>query len=139
MGQGFSLLEILIAIALIAGIAALLITNLDSILGGGNEKITNVFVNETLETPLMKYRIDMGNYPSTELGLQALVKAPTDNAANWKGPYVNSIPNDPWGKPYQYRFPGTHNPTKYDLWSYGPDGTESGDDIGNWKPATDSN
>lgn len=130
--KGFSLLEILIAIALLAGIAAILITNLDSILGGGNREVARIFVNETLETPLMQYRINMGTYPNTEQGLKALVSAPSENASNWNGPYVKTIPLDPWGKPYQYRFPGTHNTQGYDLWSLGPDGTESGDDIGNW-------
>lgn len=131
--KGFSLLEILIAIALLAAIAALLITNLDSILGGGNRDVARIVVNETLDTPLTRYRINMGNYPTTEQGLQALLTAPSENASNWQGPYVKSLPLDPWGKPYQYRFPGTHNPGSYDLWSFGPDGTESGDDIGNWK------
>lgn len=136
--KGFSLLEILIAIALLAGIAAMLITNLDSVLGGGNREVARIFVNETLDTPLTQYRINMGNYPTTEQGLQALLTAPSENATNWQGPYVKSIPMDPWGKPYQYRFPGTHNPSSYDLWSFGPDGTESADDIGNWKVSTEN-
>lgn len=135
---GFSLLEILISIALLAGIAAILITNLDGILGGGKREVARMFVSETLEAPLIQYRINMGNYPSTEEGLQALLKPPSENATNWQGPYIKQLPNDPWGKPYQYRFPGTHNPQSYDLWTYGPDGTESGDDIGNWTPSEDN-
>lgn len=137
--KGFSLLEILIAIALLAGVVAILINNLDSVLGGGKREVARIFVNETLETPLTQYRINMGNYPTTEQGLQALLTAPSEGASNWQGPYVKSLPMDPWNKPYQYRFPGTRNPRSYDLWSYGPDGTESGDDIGNWAPTTDDN
>jgi len=134
---GFTLLEILIAIALLAGIAGLLISNLDRILGSGNEEITRIFVNETMEGPLMTYRIHTGNYPSTEEGLQALVTQPSEDATGWKGPYTKSIPDDPWGNPYQYRFPGERNVGSYDIWSLGPDGEESADDIGNWESGGD--
>lgn len=130
--EGFTLLEVLIAIALLAAIAALLITNLDRILGGGNKEIARIFVNETLETPLMTYRVHMGGYPTTEESLEALVVKPSDEAVNWQGPYVKKIPKDPWGMPYQYRSPGEKNTSSYDLWSYGPDKKESEDDIGNW-------
>lgn len=134
---GFTLLEILIAIALLAAIAGLLITNLDRILGGGKKEIARIFVTETLETPLMSYRVNMGNYPSTELGLVALRKAPADNATSWQGPYVKKVPLDPWGHAYQYLSPGNKNTESYDLWSFGPDGTESADDIGNWEVSDD--
>jgi len=133
--KGFTLLEVLIAIALLAAIAALLITNLDKILSGGNKEIARIFVQETLETPLMTYRVHMGNYPSTELGLGALLNKPSDEAVNWQGPYIKKLSNDPWGKPYQYAFPGTRNTDSYDIWSLGPDGKESEDDIGNWTQA----
>jgi general secretion pathway protein G len=130
--SGFTLLEILIAIALLAAIAALLITNLDKILGGGKKEVARIFVEETLVTPLMTYRVNVGNYPSSEDGLEALVSKPGDNAENWDGPYITKLSKDPWGKPYQYKFPGEHNTETYDLWSWGPDGKESEDDIGNW-------
>ncbi len=129
---GFTLLEILIAIALLAAIAGLLVTNLDRILGGGREEVARLFVEETLETPLTAYRVNMGRYPTTEEGLQALVKKPTDEAINWRGPYVKKLNPDPWGNAYQYKYPGERNSDGYDLWSFGPDGQESVDDIGNW-------
>lgn len=129
---GFTLLEILIAIALLAAIAGLLVTNLDRILGGGREEVARLFVEETLETPLTAYRVNMGRYPSTEEGLAALVSKPSDEAVNWRGPYVKKMNPDPWGTPYQYRYPGERNSGSYDLWSLGPDGVESDDDIGNW-------
>ena len=135
---GFTLLEILIAIALLAAIAGLLIANLDRILGGGKKEVARIFVNETLETPLLSYRVNMGNYPTTEQGLEALIKAPAENAANWEGPYLKKkIPQDPWGNPYQYKSPGDKNKDTYDLWSFGPDGTESEDDITNWEVSGD--
>lgn len=129
---GFTLLEILIAIALLAAIAGLLVTNLDRILGGGREEVARLFVEETLETPLVAYRVNMGHYPTTEEGLKALVEKPSDEAVNWRGPYVKKMNPDPWGTPYQYRCPGENSSAGYDLWSFGPDGQESADDIGNW-------
>lgn len=130
---GFTLLEVLIVIALLAAVAALLITNLDQILGGGKKEVAEVFVTQTLENPLMTYKIHMDQFPSTEQGLVALMKKPSDDAENWQGPYIKKLPDDPWGNPYQYAYPGTHNENSYDLWSWGPDGKESEDDIGNWE------
>ena len=64
--------------------------------------------------------------------LPALVSAPS-SATAWKGPYIKrAVTNDPWGQPYIYRSPGQHNPTGYDLYSYGPDQREGNDDIDNW-------
>jgi general secretion pathway protein G len=130
---GFTLLEILIAIALLAAIAGLLVTNLDRILGGGREEVARLFVEETLETPLVAYRVNIGRYPTTEEGLAALVKQPSEEATNWRGPYIKKLNPDPWGNAYQYKCPPEKNADGYDLWSYGPDGVESDDDIGNWE------
>lgn len=130
---GFTLLEILIAIALLAAIAALLISNLDRVLGGGRTEIARIFVNETMENPLMQYRIHMGQFPTTEQGFEALLRRPSEEATNWQGPYIRRLSNDPWGNPYQYRFPGEKNPGSYDLWSLGPDGVDSDANIGNWE------
>ncbi|MEM9226483.1 MAG: type II secretion system protein GspG [Verrucomicrobiota bacterium] len=118
---GFSLIEILIVIALIATIAGVVILNVDKILGGGNENLARTFVSTTGKTALVAYRLDNKNYPTTEQGLAALSE------------YLDEDPVDPWDKPYQYRYPGTRNTSSYDLWSLGPDGVESDDDIGNWK------
>ena len=82
--------------------------------------------------------IPVGNYPSTEEGLEALTKKPSDDATNWQGPYVKRLSDDPWGNPYQYAFPGEQNPDTYDIWSWGPDGQESEDDIGNWEPGSEN-
>ena len=129
---GFSLIEILVVIALIAMILGLVVTNFNTIFSENNEKIASAYVNSSLKVPLTQYKISMGNYPNTEEGLKALIQAPTGKEARWKGPYVDQLPEDPWKNAYQYRFPGTKNPNGYDLWSYGPDGVESADDIGNW-------
>lgn len=129
---GFSLMEILIVLALIAAISGLVITNLDRIFGGSSEKVAKIWVKE-IKTPLMAYRIQMGNYPSTEEGLQALIVAPTGKEKRWNGPYIDELPDDPWNKPYQYRYPGIKHPSSYDVWSYGPNGPDGKTEIGNWQ------
>lgn len=129
---GFSLVEILTVLALIAVLGGLIVGAFGGILGGGQEAAAQQFVNQSLEAPLLKYKIDLGSYPTTDQGLNALKSAPGDKAARWKGPYIDKSLEDPWGNPYQYRYPGTKNQGKYDLWSFGPDGVESADDIGNW-------
>jgi len=134
--SGFSLIEILIVIALIAVIAGLAISNIGGIFGGQQEKAAKIFVTQSLKIPLTAYKIDIGSYPSTAEGLQALIQAPANKSGSWKKPYIEELPTDPWGNPYQYRFPGSKNvngSSGYDVWSLGPDGTESADDIGNWK------
>jgi len=132
---GFSLIEILIVIALIAVLATVAIGNLGGIFSGQQDKVADIFVKQTLDTALVPYRLDVGNYPTTEEGLAALMKAPAGKAAKWKGAYLKELPLDPWDNPYQYRYPGSKNINAargYDAWSWGPDGTESADDIGNW-------
>lgn len=133
--SGFSLIEILIVIALIAVLATVAIGNLGGIFSGQQDKVAGLFVKQTLDTALVPYRLDVGDYPSTEEGLTALMKAPAGKEAKWKGAYLKELPLDPWGYPYQYRYPGSKNINAargYDAWSWGPDGSESADDIGNW-------
>lgn len=83
----------------------------------------------------MRYKIDNGAFPTTAEGLRALRVAPAaaSAASTWNGPYIEHEAIDPWGNPYQYRCPGLHHPERYDIWSLGPDGVESDDDIGNWE------
>jgi general secretion pathway protein G len=129
--SGFSLIEILIVIALVAVLATLSIGKLDTIFGGQQEKTASMFVKSSVKAPLIAYRLDIGSYPSTEEGLAALMKAPNGKETKWKGPYVEQTPIDPWGNPYNYQYPGAKNVSgvrSYDIWTLGPDGTE----IGNW-------
>jgi len=131
---GFSLMEMLIVIALIAIIGTLLISRIGNFFGGAQEDVAKQFVDNALKAPLLKYRIDTGSYPTAEDGgLTALVNQPSSKAGKWKGPYVDKMPDDPWGNPYQYKYPGTRNPDGYDLWSLGPDPQSEADNIGNWQ------
>lgn len=91
------------------------------------------FVENTIKAPLLSYKLDIGNYPTTDEGFQALLSAPKGKEEKWKGPYLEKLPIDPWGNPYQYRYPPTNEDVDYDFFSVGQDGVESRDDIANWK------
>jgi general secretion pathway protein G len=131
---GFTLTEILIAIALLVTVVAMAVANLAGIMTSSQGDLAHVFVTETIDTPLLTYKMNTGTYPTTEQGLRALIVAP-EGVNNWHGPYLTTkdIPTDPWKNEYHYRFPGTHNTAGYDCWSAGPDGQDgTADDIGNW-------
>lgn len=135
--SAFTLLEILVTLAIIGLLAGLAISNSDKIFGQSQEAVAKIFVRDSLKTALTRYRIDLGDYPTTTEGLAALTTAPANKAERWRGPYAEApggkLPVDPWGEAYRYRYPGTKNKGGYDLYSVGPDkadGTE--DDIGNW-------
>jgi general secretion pathway protein G len=135
--RGFTLIEILVVITIITLLAALTISNVGGLFGSSQKSVAQLFVTNSIKTPLLAYRVQMGDYPSTEEGLQALFTAPPAKADRWHGPYVaegTKFPLlDPWGRPYQYRYPGAHNKASYDIWSFGPGGTDGTDDnIGNW-------
>jgi general secretion pathway protein G len=133
--RAFTLLEIMIALAILGLLVGLSVSNFGGIFSGAEIKTANLFVNESIKLPLTSYRIAMGDYPSTAEGLQALITAPSAHGNLWHGPYLQEakIPLDPWKQPYVYRYPGTKNKTGYDIFSKGPDKTEgTQDDIGNW-------
>lgn len=130
---GFTLLELLVVLVILGLLAGYVAPKYFSQVGKSEVKTARAQI-DALEKALDQYRIDTGRYPSTEQGLAALNAKPADEA-RWDGPYLKkSVPNDPWGKPYQYRSPGEHG--ELDLFSFGrdgaPGGSADGADIVNW-------
>lgn len=138
--RAFTLVELLLVLAILGLLVGVLVRNVDGVFGGSQESVARLFVTESMKTPLVRYRIDIGDYPSTAEGLQALIAAPAGRVERWKGPYIEitgggGVPLDPWGEPYQYRYPAKNNPNVggYDLFSKGKDKVaDTPDDIGNW-------
>jgi general secretion pathway protein G len=135
---GFTLIEILVVIVVIAILATLVAPNIFQHVGAAKSATAKSQV-EMLGAALDAYRLDNGTYPSTQQGLNALWEKPTiDPPANWRAPYLRkAVPLDPWGRPYDYQFPGQQNLQGYDLISYGADGKPGGEgedaDIASWK------
>ncbi len=135
---GFTLIEILVVIAVLAMLAALVAPNVFQHLGTAKDSTARSQI-ELLGAALDAYRLDNGRYPTTDQGLEALWTPPTTQPlpANWRGPYLRKqVPLDPWGNPYIYISPGEINPGGYDLLSLGADGEPGGEgedaDIVSW-------
>ena len=129
--RGFTLLEILIVITIIGIIASALAVKI-MVKPGEAKKLKSEMNIETLKGALKLYRLHNGFYPSTEQGLKALVEKPTSGRipTKWQdGGYLEEgvIPRDPWDREYLYISPGLHN-KGFDLWTYGSDGEEGGED-----------
>ena len=136
--RGFTLIEILVVIVIIAILASLVAPSIFQNVGAAKDATARSQI-EMLGAALDAYRLDNGKYPPTALGLEALNTKPTDeSASNWRGPYLRkALPLDPWRHPYIYKAPGEVNPRGYDLLSYGADGQPGGEgenaDIVSWK------
>ena len=135
---GFTLIEILVVIAVISLLAALVAPNVFRHVGTAKDAAARSQI-EMLGAALDAYRLDNGRYPTTEQGLDALWQEPVANPRpnNWKGPYLRkAAPLDPWNNAYVYVSPGVVNPNGYDLVSYGADGQEGGEgedaDVTSW-------
>ncbi len=131
--KGFTLIELLIVMIILGLLAALVGPKLFKKVGTSKQKAAKAQIS-LFESALDAYRLDVGKYPSTEEGLQALRQNP--GYKTWDGPYLpKDIPKDPWGRDYIYKCPGEHG--DYDLYSLGADGQEGGEgenaDIVNWK------
>jgi general secretion pathway protein G len=121
---GFTLLELLVVVAIIGLLAGYVAPRYFGQLGK-SEVATAKAQIDALEKALDQYRLDTGRYPATDLGLLALVTRPASEP-RWSGPYLRKdVPLDPWGKPYRYRSPGEQG-RDYDLVSYGKDGQPGG-------------
>lgn len=132
--RGFSLIELLVVIIILGLIAGLVGPRLFGRVGQSKTATAKAQI-ELFGAALDQYRLDVGSYPSTAVGLDALVRNP--NVPNWNGPYLkkNAVPSDPWGKPYLYKCcPGDHG--DYDIVTYGADGAAGGEgensDVTSW-------
>lgn len=122
--RGFTLLELLVVLVVLGLLAGIVAPKYFAQLGRSEVKVARAQI-EGLAKALDLYRLEVGHYPSTEQGLQALVSAPSDES-RWTGPYLQkSLPQDPWGRAYNYRYPGEHG--EYDLLSMGKDGQPGGE------------
>ena len=133
---GFTLLEIMVVVVIIGILATLVMPNIISRPDEARVIAAKQDIASLMQA-LKLYRLDNQRYPTTEQGLQALVVAPTTAPIppNWKaGGYVERLPKDPWGHPFQYLNPGVHG--EIDTFSYGADGAPGGEgidaDIGSW-------
>lgn len=134
--KAFTLVEILLVVVIIATLAAMIVPRLSGRSDQARKAAAKADVTVNIPTTLKLYELDNGFFPTTEQGLQALLKKPATPPVpqNWNGPYLENQPIDPWGRPYQYKSPGEHRPQDYDLYSTGklPQPDKSDDDIVNW-------
>jgi general secretion pathway protein G len=128
--RGFTLIEVMVVVVILGILAALIVPKIMS----RPEQARMVKVKQdilAIQSSLDLYKLDNGMYPTTDQGLEALIKKPTSDPIprNWKSEgYLQQVPQDPWGEPYQYM----NENEKLKIFSYGPKGKEGGSEIGNW-------
>lgn len=139
--QGFTLIEIMAVVVIMGMLMATLAVGINSQLNNARLKNTQAQILR-IEQALEYYQLDNARYPTSDQGLDALINKPTSppepRGYNPAGYIKPDALKDPWGMEFQYRVPGEHNPHGVDIWSYGPDGQEGGDDIVNWSTTSDA-
>ncbi len=139
--RGFTLIEIMAVVLIMGLLAGIVGTVVIQQIDTARQKTALTQIKQ-LEAALTFYQMDNGRFPSTEQGLRALVEKPSGSPEprNYRaGGYLQggAVPDDPWGSPYQYASPGSHNSHAFDIWTLGSDGQVGGEgvdeDIGNWR------
>ena len=132
--RGSTLIELMLVVVIIGALVAMAVPRLAGRTDSARRGIAEADIKGNISLALRLYEVDNGRYPTTDQGLKALLQKPASPPVpnNWKGPYLEQDPQDPWQQPYAYKYPGSHPPRDYDLSSLGPDGVESEDDITNW-------
>jgi len=133
--NGFTLIEIMVVVVIIGVLAATIIPQFIGTTHDAKVSAAKGHIAE-FESALERFNVHMDRYPTSEEGLKVLLESPAGEEKKWRGPYIKMLRTDPWGSSYQYRFPGAHHTSSYDLWSRGADlvdgGEGNGADIGNW-------
>jgi len=132
--SGFTLMELLVVLAILGLLMSLVGPRVLNQLGGAKVKTAAIQIKD-LEQALEMYKLDVGRFPTSSEGLNALMSRP-GSALGWNGPYLKSdVPLDPWKRPYMYKYPGEH--AELDIYSYGLNGAPGGEgedtDVGNWR------
>ena len=131
--KAFTLIELLLVMVILVVLAAVVVPKFTS--RSKDARITAAKTDvSNIETALDAFEVDTGRYPSSDEGIGALVSPPS-GVNGWHGPYVKSLPSDPWGHPYVYQYPGSHNQGGFDLYSLGEAGREGDGNITNWSDA----
>ena len=127
LSAGFTLIELMVVLVIIGVLAALIVPNVLDRADDARVTAARTDVNNLMQA-LKLYKLDNQRYPSADQGLRALVAKPTSGAIpqNWK-PYLDKLPNDPWGRPYNYQAPAADGKA-FDVWSMGADGAPGGTD-----------
>ncbi len=132
---GFTLIEIMVVVVILGILAATIVPQFIGVTHDAKVSAAKSQVAE-IEGAMERLAMNLDRFPNADEALRLLVEPPTGDDSKWRGPYLKKVRDDPWGNPYQYRAPGVHHPSSFDIWSRGADGADGGEgqnaDIGNW-------